>query len=244
MDVNSFCISVQTDLVMGAVDDAGHICQTGLMSRPLTPRMKKFANEMCLDWCASRAAVRAGYSRRSARQIGARLLARDDISEVIRRVIERRLERVEVRADDVLRELARIGMSSPLGLVDDDGRLLNISQLSPDAAASIASFEVGTDEEGKAKLSRVRLADKVGALSQLVKHLGLLAPTQHIHAMISLTPDQLSRCTDQQLERVEAATLELTTIQQELNEDEAKTSSRHRALPVSQAALVQSTPIK
>ena len=129
-----------------------------------------------------------------------------------------RAERIQVSADDVLRELGRIGMSSPAGLVDDEGRLKNVVDLSPDAAASIASFEIATDpDSGTAKLSKVKLADKVSALSTMTKLLGMQSPTTHIHAMVTLTPEQLARCTDSQLERVEAASLELTTIQAELS---------------------------
>jgi phage terminase small subunit len=165
--------------------------------------------------------VRAGYSRRSARQIGARLLARDDIARLVRKTVETRLARIEVKADDVLRELARIGMSSPKALCGQDGKLLSISELSDDAAASIGSFEIAVnDETGQAQLSRVKMADKVAALSQLCRHLGLLAPTMHQHQVITLTPEHLARCTDKQLERIELATVELTAVQDELAQDD------------------------
>ena len=217
----------------------GVACRLGVrhtagMARPLTVRQQRFIGYYVRDFNGTRSAIAAGYSRRSAAQIASRLLHRDKVVRGIKRAVSERAERIQVSADDVLRELGRIGMSSPAGLVDDEGRLKNVVDLSPDAAASIASFEIATDpDSGTAKLSKVKLADKVSALSTMTKLLGMQSPTTHIHAMVTLTPDQLARCTDSQLERVEAASLELTTIQAEL----AGTETSGPAEPKRLAAL-------
>ena len=204
----------------------GVACRLGVrhtagMARPLTVRQQRFIGYYVRDFNGTRSAIAAGYSRRSAPQIASRLLHRDKVVRGIKRAVSERAERVKVSADDVLRELGRIGMSTPAGLVDDEGRLKNVVDLSPDAAASIASFEIATDpDSGTAKLSKVRLADKVSALSTMTKLLGMQSPTTHLHAVVSLTPDQLSKCSDEQLARVESASLELSTIQAELSGSE------------------------
>ena len=184
----------------------------------LTKRQVWFAHEYVCDLNASRASVRAGYhcgvAHRSSRQVGSRLLSNVDIAALVQKLHQDRLDKVGVKAEDVLRELARVAMASPKGFIDDDGRLLALQDLDDQHAASIASFELATNDDGTTRLSRVKLADKIGALAQLCKHLGLLAPQQHI--VVTLSADDLARCTDAQLLRVEDASSVLAEVQHEL----------------------------
>ena len=63
-----------------------------------------------------------------------------------------------------------------------------------------------------------RWADKLKALELLMKHLGLAAPEQHqhLHHHVYFTPDQLSRMTDEQSDRAEAAYIEIVALEQEV----------------------------
>lgn len=49
----------------------------------LTPKQQRFVDEYLLDLNATQAAIRAGYSRRSARQIGAENMSKPAISGAI-----------------------------------------------------------------------------------------------------------------------------------------------------------------
>ena len=64
----------------------------------------------------------------------------------------------------------------------------------------------------------LRWADKLKALELLMKHLGLAAPEQHqhLHHHVHFTPDQLSRMTDEQFDRAEAAYIEIVALEQEV----------------------------
>lgn len=199
----------------------------------MTPKKRKFAHEYLLDLVATKAAIRAGYAvqddgsvnHASAATMGSRLLQDVDVSALIAKLHNDRLQRTEIRADDILREISRVALSSPKGLVDEDGVLLPIEKLSDDTAAALASFKIKTDEDGKALLQDCRMQDKVAALGLMSKHFGLMQPERHLHAHISLSPDLLARCSDDQLRRIEEATTILTTIQSELADGESSSDT-------------------
>lgn len=50
----------------------------------MTPKQALFAEQYVLDHCGAAAAVRAGYSRRTARQIAHELLTKPDIAAAVR----------------------------------------------------------------------------------------------------------------------------------------------------------------
>jgi hypothetical protein len=94
--------------------------------------------------------------------------------------------------------------------------MLAVQDMSPEVAAAVAQFDLVEDDQGISRLKRVRMVDKVSALNVLCKHLGLLAPERHLHAVVGLTPEELTRCSDDQLQRIEDATQVLSLVQQEL----------------------------
>jgi hypothetical protein len=73
----------------------------------MTPRQQRFVNEYLVDLNATQAAVRAGYSARTANEQGARLLANASVAATIRSAEHVRSERVRITQEDVLRGLHR-----------------------------------------------------------------------------------------------------------------------------------------
>lgn len=74
----------------------------------LTPKQRLFVNEYLVDRNATQAAVRAGYSKRTANEQGSRLLANVSVSQAIEAATVKQVERLEVTADAVVAELWRI----------------------------------------------------------------------------------------------------------------------------------------
>lgn len=64
-----------------------------------------FAREYIIDLNATQAAIRAGYSEKTARSQGQRLLTNVDVSARIQELKEERIEKVEVRSEWVIQEL-------------------------------------------------------------------------------------------------------------------------------------------
>lgn len=74
----------------------------------LTDKQELFAREFIKDLNATQAAIRAGYSERSSRNQGARMMANDDILKRIAELNQERLERVQIDADYVLRQAVKL----------------------------------------------------------------------------------------------------------------------------------------
>ena len=70
-----------------------------LMSK-LTPKQEMFAKEYLIDLNATRAAIRAGYSKRTAKPQGLRLLTYVDVANLIQKGREAKLD---TKANDVIR---------------------------------------------------------------------------------------------------------------------------------------------
>ena len=72
---------------------------------PMTPKQARFVEEYLIDLNATQAAIRAGYSAKTADRAGPRLLGNVEIAVAIAKAKERRSERVELSAEYVLTRL-------------------------------------------------------------------------------------------------------------------------------------------
>ena len=74
----------------------------------LTPRQRRFVDEYLIDLNGTQAAIRAGYSQKTARQIGQKLLTKVDIQQAISAAQVERQKRTELTADEVIRDLREV----------------------------------------------------------------------------------------------------------------------------------------
>lgn len=124
----------------------------------MTARQHRFVDEYLLDLNGTQAAVRAGYSRRTANQIASENLSKPD-QRAIRVAQDIRASRVEISQDRVLRELGAIALFDLRDLFDSEGKLLPLSQVPSHARAAL---QVSFDADGA--VFRIRSADKLRAL--------------------------------------------------------------------------------
>jgi phage terminase small subunit len=68
----------------------------------LTPKQAMFCKEYIIDLNGTQAAIRAGYSQKTARQIADQLLSKLDIQQYVQSLMDKRVERTEITADYVL----------------------------------------------------------------------------------------------------------------------------------------------
>ncbi len=142
-------------------------------AKPLNLRQQRFVDEYLKSPIATQAAVRAGYSARTAEWIGPQLLKKPHVAAAIRSGQLVIAERAEVEAEEVVRQLARIAFSDVRRLFDQDGNLLPIEEIDPATAMAISSYDVWVDPASGVRRARVRFWDKNSALEKLMKHLGL-----------------------------------------------------------------------
>jgi phage terminase small subunit len=165
---------------------------------PITPKKQRFVDEYLVDLNATQAAIRAGYSAKTAHSQGPRLLDDVGVKELIADAMAKRSEATKITAERVLQEVARLAFLDIRKAFNHDGTLKAINELDDDTAASIAGMDVyeefvpaDTDEElegqphggalkrqrGKTVIGstkKMKLVDKVGALTLAMRHLGML----------------------------------------------------------------------
>ena len=71
----------------------------------LTPKQQRFVDEYLLDLNATQASIRAGYSEKTAEQMGYQLLQKTLVKQAIEQAQAKRQERILVSQDDVIRGL-------------------------------------------------------------------------------------------------------------------------------------------
>lgn len=145
-------------------------------TRELTAKQERFVEEYLVDLNATQAAIRAGYSERTAYQTGAENLRKPEIAS---RIDEKRAERSEstgITADRVLTELGRIGFSDLRQAFDERGNLKRPEDWPEGLAAAISSVEVVTRNIGEGEVEyvhKLKMWDKNAALEKIAKHLGM-----------------------------------------------------------------------
>lgn len=146
-------------------------------SRPLTPKQQRFVEEYLVDLNATQAAVRAGYSARTAHSMGPQLLANIGVAAAIAEGQLARSERVQLQSDDVLSELRAIVRSNVQHFrIGEYGEVQLADDAPPDAwrAVSSVKHKIRSDDNGVTREVELKLWDKNTAIANAMKHLGLL----------------------------------------------------------------------
>lgn len=171
----------------------------------LTPKQARFVEEYLVDLNATQAAIRAGYSQKTAGAIGHETLMKPEVIDAIALAQVERSKRTSISADDVLRELAKVGFANLADVTtwgekevaigyDADGKRLSPADigdaavihhelapflhledsatLSPQHRAAVS--EVAMTKDG----FKIKMHDKVGALTQIGRHLGMFLDKQ------------------------------------------------------------------
>ena len=155
----------------------------------LTAKQQRFIEEYLVDLNATQAAIRAGYSEKTAGVIGCENLAKPNIAAAIADARQAQSKRTEITADRVLNELALLGfanMADYIRIGADGDPFIDLSDLTREQAAAISETMVEDYYEGRGEDARqvrkVRLKfhDKRGALVDIGKHLGMFVDRSEI----------------------------------------------------------------
>lgn len=169
----------------------------------LTPKQQRFCEEYLIDLNATQAAIRAGYSERTANEQGARLLANVSIKCVLDEAIQDRAEKTEITAERVLKEISIMAFYDPAAI------MIEIGEVDPDLADGISVSDDGKiyGLRGAGDIRRlpenvrraivgwgydrnqnftVKLADKSKALDQLARHLSLYNDKLEVNGLDAL----------------------------------------------------------
>ena len=101
--------------------------ESNAIKRPLTPKQDMFVREYLIDLNATQAAIRAGYSAKTARQIAEENLSKPDIAKAIQAGMDKRAEKVTITAEEVLANIKRLAQKAED--MDDNGNALRANEL-------------------------------------------------------------------------------------------------------------------
>lgn len=170
----------------------------------MTPKQRAFVLEYLVDLNATQAAIRAGYSARTANEQGARLLANVSVAQAIAAAQASRMERTKVDADWVLTRLAAEASADVADLYDESGRVKPIHEWPliwrQGLVAGIETFQqqVGKDKKGKpifATAYKLKLSDRARRVEMLGKHVFVSAfreQVDHTSSDGSMSPPSLA----------------------------------------------------
>lgn len=185
----------------------------------LTEKQKRFCDEYLIDLNATQSAIRAGYSKRTANEQGARLLTKVSVQEYIEKRKKDREKRIEVTQDRVIEELSYIAFAKAsdyarviekdamvevegkmIPVVDDEGNLVKYRTVEPilteelteEQKRAIAVIKKGRDG------FEIKPYDKTRALELLGKHLGMFEEKIEVNGQVNnpmagLTTEELKK---------------------------------------------------
>ena len=140
----------------------------------LSARQERFVEEYVIDLNATQAAIRAGYSVKTAKEIGAENLTKPYIQAAVGRIMAERSRRTGVTADRIILELAKLGFVNISDVADFDDATVRDEANRNDTAAiqSVKVKRIPTDG-GDIVERELKLHDKVKSLDLLGRHLGI-----------------------------------------------------------------------
>ncbi|MBN9093893.1 MAG: terminase small subunit [Pandoraea pnomenusa] len=141
----------------------------------LTPKQEQFAREYLVDLNATQAAIRAGYSPRTANEQGSRLLANVSVQRAVAELKQQRQERTQVDTDYVVKRLLEIDQMDVLDIMSDAMELKPVSQWPKVWRQYLSGFDLAEMfKEGDVIgiLKKIKWPDKTKNLELLGRHTG------------------------------------------------------------------------
>lgn len=150
----------------------------------LEPKQRLFVAEYLKDLNAKQAAIRAGYSEKTAKQQGSRLLTNVDVQAALSAAQAARIEKVEADADFLLKRLFRELQADMADLFDENGGLLPVAEWPliwrtglvagieiENLFEKIQDPETGaTNKEQVGTVTKIKLSDRKSRIELMGKH--------------------------------------------------------------------------
>ena len=167
----------------------------GNVARKTAARHELFAREWVIDMNGTRAAIAAGFSEFTAAEQASRLLKNVKVQRIIQSLQSKRASKLDIKADRIAEELARMGFANMHDYIriDGDGRpTLDMRALDRDKFAAIqeiredATGGTGDGERRQVLRTTFKLHDKKGSLELLGRHLGMFQDNVKVTGLESL----------------------------------------------------------
>lgn len=155
----------------------------------MRPKQQAFIKEYLIDLNATKAAIRAGYSEKWAGTNADKLLKNTKIASAIQKAMDERANKLEITAERVLQEIAKLAFGNIKNVYASNGQLIPPQDLPEDVSATITEVteeQLGTGEGAVLVRRKYKIADKKANLELLGKHLRLF--TDRLEAKDDIGP--------------------------------------------------------
>lgn len=227
--------------------------KTSVNAEGLTDKQRRFVVEYLVDYNGQRAAKAAGYGAPAVR--ACKLLRDLKVKKVLAALEKRRVQRCEVRREEVLEQLRRGVTRDSRDLFDADGTLIlshrlirgkvkgkTIHDLPPEVTSLIDGVKQKTrrytTEDGIEVVeveTELKFASKAVFIDMAMKYRGLFAPEKHEHAHLTLDLNQLHQSQEHEKDeatlRLEQETLLCKPASESAVSPDGSNGSRSRSRP-------------
>jgi phage terminase small subunit len=142
-------------------------------------RYEDFCQQFVTDKNGKQAAIRAGYSKKTAEQQASRLLRNVKVKERIDELLAEATERAKLTVDDVINELKALAFWSIQDFISEGNTVNDLSLMDRELLKPIVGIKTKTtkfyigDIENVETTTELKLADKRATLVDLGRHLGI-----------------------------------------------------------------------
>lgn len=142
----------------------------------MTPKQQRFVDEYLIDLNATQAAIRAGYSAKTAMEQGYQLLQIPSVAEAITARKTDRSQKTGIDAEWLLKRLAEEALADVSDLYGEDGRIKAVKDWPLIwRQGLVAGLEVETIGEGAGHITKVKLSDRIKRLELIGRHIDVQA---------------------------------------------------------------------
>jgi phage terminase small subunit len=142
----------------------------------VTPKQQRFVEEYLIDLNATQAAIRAGYSARTATSQAERLLRNVDVQRAVCAQKEARSEKTGVDAAWLLTRLAQESIADIADLYAEDGSVKAVKDWPLIwRQGLVAGIEVERIAEGAGTVTKIKISDRIKRLELIGKHIDVQA---------------------------------------------------------------------
>ncbi|EEW8432675.1 terminase small subunit [Escherichia coli] len=143
----------------------------------LTDKQELFAREYLKDLNGTQAAIRAGYSEKTANEQASRLLANVNVQKFVAELKSARVEQTGIDAAYVLRRLVEIDQMDVLDIILQNGELKPIKDWPKVWRTTLSGMDVVemVSADSSALLKKIKWPDKVKNLELLGRHVSVQA---------------------------------------------------------------------
>lgn len=154
----------------------------------MNDKQRRFAQEYLIDLNATQAAIRAGYSAKTASSQGERLLRNVEVQRAVAEAKAARSEKTGIDAAWVLKRLADESFADLADLYDELGRVKPVKDWPLVwRQGLVAGVEVETIGEGAGMVTKIKISDRIKRVELIGKHVDVQAFKEKIEHSGAMT---------------------------------------------------------